>query len=231
MEQMYIDLSFTGSCALKFLLSIIYGFLLGMERKSRNHFVGSRTLILISVSSTLLTIASSYMADYQAMFSTGGGDPTRIAAGLVSGIGFLGGGAILRQGLNIKGLTSAAVIWAASALGLALGANLYIESFLVLLVILFLLHFIEKIETRFFPFGHNKMLHLCFENSAVDVEELKKIVSKYGYKVFDTNISRVFSTGMTVLHLAVKTPRKQDDDLLIEDLKKVGNLSEFSITD
>ena len=104
---MDFSLGFSLECIIKILCSIVIGFVLGLERKSRNQFIGSRTLILISVSSTLLSILSA------SVFNTeGGGDPTRISAGVVSGIGFLGGGVIMKLGINVRGLTSAAVIFA-----------------------------------------------------------------------------------------------------------------------
>ncbi|MBO4404255.1 MAG: MgtC/SapB family protein [Treponema sp.] len=228
---MYFDLQFILNCTIKILLSTLSGFILGIERKSRNQYVGSRTLVLISVSSTLLTIASAHMADIQALFGTGGGDPTRIAAGLVSGIGFLGGGAIMRQGLNVKGLTSAAVIWTASALGLAIGAGLYTVSVIVVISILLLLFILEKFEAKIFPFGRTKTLHLCFESENLDIEAVKKAVNSQGYIVCDLNLSRVISSGTIILHYTVKPPLNNDYDSFITELKKFGNLTEFSITD
>ena len=118
---MGFDWYFLLECFIKLTLSVLCGFLLGIERKSRRQIVGMKTLILICVSCTLLAILSSYMAEN---FGDGSSDVTRISAGVVSGIGFLGGGAIIRQGLNIKGLTSAAIIWTDSALGLAIGTGL-----------------------------------------------------------------------------------------------------------
>ncbi|MBQ5647230.1 MAG: MgtC/SapB family protein, partial [Treponema sp.] len=132
----YID------CLVRIGCSFICGLLLGIERKTRQHPVGLRTLILISVSSTLLSIFSVFIAN-NPQFP---GDPTRVAAGVVTGIGFLGGGAILHQGLNIKGLTSAAVIWTAAALGLACGTGQFFIVGITLFVALFALVVLEKIE-------------------------------------------------------------------------------------
>ena len=228
---MYFDLQFILNCTLKIVLSIFSGFILGIERKSRNQYVGSRTLVLISVSSTLLTIASAHMADIQALFGTGGGDPTRIAAGLVSGIGFLGGGAIMRQGLNVKGLTSAAVIWTASALGLAIGAGLYTVSIIVLIAILLLLFVLDRFEAKIFPYGKTKTLNLCFKTESLDMEAVRKVIASQGYIIRDLNLSREISSGTIVLHYTVKTPINNNYDQFVEDLKKLGELKEFSLTD
>ena len=109
---MYAFDNFYLDCIVKLGAAFLCGLLLGLERKRRFHSVGMRTLILISVSSMLLGIISYTMADLGAVK----GDPTRIAAGVVTGIGFIGGGAIMHLGMNIKGLTSAAIIWAACAM-------------------------------------------------------------------------------------------------------------------
>ena len=91
-------------CTVRLLLSFVAGCILGLERKFRMQFVGMRTLVLICVSSSLLMMLSVYTVQIAVPLS---GDPARIAAQVVSGIGFLGAGAILRHGLNVRGLTSA----------------------------------------------------------------------------------------------------------------------------
>lgn len=222
---MEIDWNYWIQCLIKIGASVISGCILGLERKSRHQMVGMRTLILISVSSTLLAILSC---------TTGlatGGDPTRIAAGVVSGIGFLGCGAILRQGLNVKGLTSAAIIWTSAALGLAIGSGLYFQSAVVLVIVIVLLVVLEKIEEKIFPATRSKTLHLVFENDSLDMKQLKAAITKSGFSIADLNMSRVMASHQIILHYSVKAPREDDFSSLIEDLKKIGDLTEFSITD
>lgn len=223
---------FLLDCLLKIGASILCGFILGLERKSRNQTVGIRTLILISVSSTMLSILSDYMSGYtdgNGNFITG--DPTRIAAGAISGIGFLGGGAIMRQGLNIKGLTSAAIIWTASTLGLCIGAGLYIQSAIVLICVVVLLIVLEKVEFRLFPANRSKTLHLVFENDNVDMVNVKKCIQESGFRVADVNLSRVMAAHQIILHYSVKAPPEDDFTELISKLNTLGALTEFSITD
>ncbi|MBQ2481637.1 MAG: MgtC/SapB family protein, partial [Treponema sp.] len=184
-----LDFPFLAECSIKILLSIVSGFVLGLERKSRNQNVGTRTLILISVSSTLLSILSYFLADPSLCKINVDGDPTRIAAGVVSGIGFLGGGAIMHHGLNIKGLTSAAIIWADSALGLAIGAGLYLQSLIVLVASVLALLILERAEEKWFPAGKNKILHIVFENKDVDMGKIKEIIKKNGFIISDLNVS------------------------------------------
>lgn len=223
-----MDWNFLLECALKLCASFICGLVLGIERKFRQQVVGMRTLILISVSSTLLSILSIYMVHLPGMPV---GDPSRIAAGVVSGIGFLGGGAILRQGMNIKGLTSAAIIWTASALGLAIGAGLYVQSLVAVVAIVIALVLLEKVEERWFPAEQSKTLHLVYESDNLDLVKIKAIIESNGLVVKDINISKVMCQKQTILRYLVKTPRDTDMMKLAESLKAAGELSEFSITD
>ena len=114
-------------CLVRILLSFLTGSIMGLERKFRMRFVGIRTLVLICVSSCVIMLLSIYLA--QGGFANTG-DPARLAAQVVSGIGFLGGGAILREGFNVKGLTSAAIIWTGQPWDRLLAQGLYFQPLL-----------------------------------------------------------------------------------------------------
>lgn len=103
---------------LKLVLAIVIGGVIGAEREYRDKAAGFRTLIFICVGSTLFTMISIKIANNS--------DPARIAAQIVSGVGFLGAGAILRDGGRIVGLTTAAMIWLAAALGMGIGIGNYL---------------------------------------------------------------------------------------------------------
>lgn len=231
MELFGISMDFYLASFLKILASSVSGAVLGLERKHRYQVVGMRTLVLISVSSTLLAILSYSLTEIQTGKGFYGGDPTRVIAGVVSGIGFLGGGAIVHQGLNIRGLTSAAVVWTAAAIGLALGAGLYEQSLLVLAVAIFLLIVLEKIESRFFLAGRNKVLHLVFGNDQLNLAAVKAAIEQNGFKVTDVNISRIMADKKIILRYSVKSPDVDTYTNVIDALARVGDLEEFSMTD
>jgi putative Mg2+ transporter-C (MgtC) family protein len=112
---------------LRLALAAVLGGLIGIERELREREAGLRTHLLVSVGSALFTIVSAYgfhefLASGQAVVRA---DPTRIAAQIVTGIGFLGAGAIIRQGLSVRGLTTAATLWVVAAIGMATGAGYY----------------------------------------------------------------------------------------------------------
>ncbi|MGB0386945.1 MAG: MgtC/SapB family protein [Ardenticatenaceae bacterium] len=123
---------------LKLLLAVLIGGLIGAEREFRDRAAGFRTLILICVGATMFTTSSLTLG--------GDEDPVRIAAAIVSGIGFLGAGAILRDGGRITGLTTAATIWLTAALGMAIGGGLYLFAGLAAAIVLLVLSLFPRIE-------------------------------------------------------------------------------------
>ena len=121
-------------------LSAALGALLGLEREWRQKDAGLRTNILIAMGSTLFTVMSiDFSAD-------SGGDSTRIASGIVTGIGFLGAGAIMRKGSSITGLTTAAMIWVNAAVGVAVGGGEYRVAIIATAVALVVLVVLDPVE-------------------------------------------------------------------------------------
>jgi putative Mg2+ transporter-C (MgtC) family protein len=112
---------------LRLTVAALLGGAIGMERELRERQAGLRTHLVVSVGSALFTLVSAY--GFHEFLVNGGSvvraDPTRIAAQIVSGIGFLGAGAIIRQGLSVRGLTTAATLWLVAAIGMASGAGYY----------------------------------------------------------------------------------------------------------
>ena len=128
------------------------GGLVGLERELREREAGFRTHLLVSVGSCLFTLVSAYGFHE---FLVGGGsivraDPTRIAAQIVTGIGFLGAGAIIRQGLSVRGLTTAASLWVVAAIGIATGAGYYSAALITTVVVLVSLWPLRIIAFRLF---------------------------------------------------------------------------------
>ncbi|MFA5890743.1 MAG: MgtC/SapB family protein [Actinomycetota bacterium] len=110
----------------RLLVAGVLGALVGLERELRDHPAGLRTHTLVSVGACLFTLVSVYGFLGPAGTSVAGIDPTRIAAQVVVGIGFIGGGAILRHGGSVRGLTTATSLWVTAAVGLAVGFGFYV---------------------------------------------------------------------------------------------------------
>jgi putative Mg2+ transporter-C (MgtC) family protein len=127
-----------GEVLLRVVLAGVLGGAIGAEREIREREAGLRTHMLVSIGAALFTLVSAYgFSDFH--FSNASGityDPTRIAAQVVTGIGFLGAGAIIRQGLSVRGLTTAASLWVVAAIGLATGAGYYSAALVTTVVVL-----------------------------------------------------------------------------------------------
>ena len=145
-EISYVDI------LLRIISSLILGGLIGLEREWHNHAAGLRTHILVCVGSTTIILLSIYgFGDYANEFNVRM-DPARLAAQVVSGIGFLGAGAIIRHGNSISGLTTAASIWVVAAIGLCVGAGFFFGACVVTVFVLISLILLNKFEKMM----HNK---------------------------------------------------------------------------
>ena len=140
----------TVDALLRLLVAAGLGGAIGLERELRDHEAGFRTHLLVSLGSCVFTLVSAYAwTDWT--FSTPNGvvfDPTRIAAQIVTGIGFLGAGAIIVRGISVRGLTTAATLWVVAAIGMASGTGYYPVAIGAALLVLISLGPLKLISTR-----------------------------------------------------------------------------------
>jgi putative Mg2+ transporter-C (MgtC) family protein len=128
---MHFDYGFIYDNSIKLLVSLLLGALIGAEREYKSRNIGFRTIILITLGSTLFTILSIILG--------GGVDSDRIASNIVTGVGFLGAGAIFRDGPSVRGVTTASIIWISAAIGMACGAGQYEFATMVTATVLIIL--------------------------------------------------------------------------------------------
>ncbi len=227
---------------IRILAAFAAGFLLGLERQFHRQPAGLKTVILICVGSSLLMIVSLMMAGafpemILGMFSRSNpandfytGDPGRIAAQVVSGIGFLGAGAIIRQGLNIKGLTTAATIWLAAAIGLSCGAGEYFPAFVTLAVALCTLIVMEKIEEKVFPAKKIKTLCVICSKTDFNLEEIQNILQENKIIVNNIDMTRSKSSGRVKVFFQIHTPESLDTEAFCGELEKNPSVLKIEIT-
>lgn len=146
-----MDWYFALELVLKLLIAVILGSMIGVEREWSKHPAGLRTHVLVALGSTTFMLLGLYANKYVDA-GTNVVEPTRMAAGIVTGIGFLGAGAILKEGVNVRGLTTAASIWVVASVGLCVATELYVAAFattiLTLTILLLLSRFEFKIGTK-----------------------------------------------------------------------------------
>ena len=148
-----IDLGLQADLAFRMLVAAFLGAVIGLEREIHDHPAGMRTHLLVAVGSAIFTLLSIFGFAATAVAGDAPVDPTRIAAQIVSGIGFLGAGAILKYGTSIRGLTTAASLWATAAIGMAVGAGSWIVAVVGTAIIVFSLWPLNVVIARLRPQG------------------------------------------------------------------------------
>jgi len=131
---------------IRICLAFVAGGIIGLERSSRRQVAGLRTHILIALGASCLMVLSIWLPQ-----QLGSGDPGRIAAQVVAGMGFLGAGAIIKLGNSIRGLTTAASLWLTAAVGLTIGAGMYLAAITVVTLALVTLVVLHVVERKIFP--------------------------------------------------------------------------------
>jgi putative Mg2+ transporter-C (MgtC) family protein len=203
-------------------LSFAAGAVIGFERASRRQVAGMRTHVIICLGATLLTILSIWLP--QEFTHLKNGDPGRIAAQVVSGIGFLGAGAMIRLGNNVRGLTTAASLWLIAAVGMTIGAGQYLGAAVTEGLALAALWGLGKFESKVFPAERNKTLELSFKNGEPDINKLLSTIKSFGVRVLSMDVAQAFDQKGAKLRLLVGFPAATDIPQLLKALKAIKGL-------
>lgn len=198
--MLLFSIAMEGGFFIYILLAAIVGGLVGLEREYHDKTAGLRTMILIAVGSSLFTILSKHIGSDI--------DPARVAAAIVSGVGFLGAGAIIKEGLNIRGLTTAASIWLVASLGMGMGAGMVGLTFAVtffVLVVLWVLPFFERRIDKMHEFLEFKIV---IYNSDECEQYLLDILNDEGIKFVSINRSKLNGEEREVVIMAKNNPQK-----------------------
>lgn len=190
-----------GTVTSRLLLSLVLGLVIGGERELRGRDAGLRTFTLIVLGSTVAMILSIWIPQIYPNFLNG--DPGRIAAQVITGIGFLGAGAIVRGKGSIQGLTTAASIWTAAVIGMAVGAGLYNGAILVTALTLFVLVGVESLEKTLFHTGVNRIMIIGCSTTEPDIKQIKSIVEENGITTGSFTFSINYDKNDTSITLKV----------------------------
>ena len=195
----FLDSAIEITITFRILLAIVLGFVLGLEREMYKRPAGLRPHILVCVASCLIMLVSMYGFD--------SGDPARVAAQVVSGVGFLGAGAIMRgdNGNGITGITTAATIWMSAMIGLSCGNGFYFGAILVTVCALSILTILRSLESKISNFSKNKsklFLTVNFEENVVNnirmkLQEKNLIVEDLETEIVGINKEKVIKVSVT----------------------------------
>ncbi|MEO3945718.1 MgtC/SapB family protein [Gorillibacterium sp. CAU 1737] len=195
---------------IRLLLSLLLGGLIGYERERNNRPAGFRTHILVCLGSTLLMLISAYGFSAFAGVKGVTMDPTRLAAQVIPSIGFLGAGTILRNDFSVTGLTTAASLWVASAIGLAVGAGFYYGAFIVTGMVLLSLYILNKVEKRYFSGKRIFSLEISVFNQPGVLGKISSLLSDKNISITRMSVSELTVDGQPKLkiQLSLKLPRR-----------------------
>ena len=211
---------------LRLALAAALGAAIGVERELREREAGLRTHTLVSLGAALFTIAGAYgFRDFHGSF-----DPTRIAAQIVTGIGFLGAGAIIRQGLSVRGLTTAATLWVVAAIGLTAGAGYYSAAIVTTAIVLLSLGPLRvvayRVLTRFRPETERLVAQLpSGESPGPLIAELEGL----GAKLQSLEVSQEADRRLVMFDVTL--PPKADAPGIVAKLSDLENVLDIRWTD
>ncbi|GEO11257.1 MgtC/SapB family protein [Segetibacter aerophilus] len=196
-------------------MSILCGGIIGFEREYNNKSAGFRTIILISLGSTIFTIVSKH----------GTGSDDRIAANIITGIGFIGAGVIFKDKLSVLGLTTAAVIWTTAGIGMATGIGYHALAFCLTVFTILVLSVMGKIETLIDGLNHSKNVYFTFKDAEINnVYSLEGVLKES--KMKSKRIMMNKSHGKLFLILKITGTEKQFVELS-EELIKIDTIIDF----
>ena len=204
----------------KLIVAMVLGAVIGWERKRRGQVAGLRTFTLISMGACLAMLLSIYVP--QEYLGLKNGDPGRIAAQVVTGVGFLGGGAMIQQKGAIRGLTTAAGIWVVATLGMAVGVGMYGAAIVATLLILVTLVSMERWERRVRLGQESKVINVHIHKVVHDVAAYKKAFKEYKLHLSTFYIEVNYDTEETEISFVVLGSRGVDYLCVFDALRKLA---------
>jgi len=206
----------------RLLLAAVFGGLIGFEREFHGRAAGFRTHILVGIGSTLIMLTSIHIFDVYS--GKAPCDPGRIAAGVVTGIGFLGAGTIMRSRASIRGLTTAASLWVVSGLGLAVGSGLYFASVVTTGITLITLLVFSRIEQAHIRRDWYRVLVVESRTGADQLKRIREAIANYDAQVKDFEVEKTDDASSAVLHISLKLIDEKHLDDIISDIKGIDGV-------
>lgn len=210
----------------RLLIAALLGGLVGMEREVHGRPAGFRTHLLVTVGACLMSVVSEhYYLKYAFLDHTSAVrfDPSRVAAQIVTGIGFLGAGVILKEGLAVRGLTTAACLWVAAGIGMAVGCGLYLSAFIVTIIALTTLLVLKRME-RFFKKDRYRTLTVHAEAGSLECADMSKVLDVYGLKIADFGMERDREQNEVRFDFVVRYPDGTPREPLIKAIAEMDQV-------
>jgi len=213
---------------MRLLLGTLFGGVIGFERQVHGRPAGFRTHILVCIAAVLIMLVSEY---YQYLSSINPSyiriDPGRIAAGALAGVGFIGAGVVLKAGLSIQGLTTAACIWVVSAIGLAIGSGLYLAGTVTFFITIITLAVLRIVETKM-PKLTYRFLTITADLNA-DEDQITSVIKETDLSIVNIDYEQCTDSGIIIFYITVSFYRYHTFKTLINKLSSLNFIKRVCI--
>jgi len=214
-------MQFAVETLLRLVLAGVLGGVIGYEREHTNRPAGFRTHILVCVGAALVMVTSEFIFDmYSGKVNL---DPARLGAQVISGIGFLGAGTIIRDGFNVRGLTTAASLWAVSCVGIAAGIGFYSGAVIATVLIFLTLIILKKAEKHFTTKNRYRTFIVESGNTQGQVGQVTGIFEKYRIEIKNIQLYKS-KDNETMIKILVKMPGSTVDMQLLSDIQSLNGV-------
>ena len=215
------------------LVAMIAGGLIGLERSYNGHPAGFRTHTLVCMASSLLMLVVIYQKEWfsQALVETVRVDPTRMAQGIMTGIGFLGAGVIMKEGLSVRGLTTAASIWITAAIGILAGVGFYSAVIIVSVLTLGTLSVFRWIESKLPTLVYAQCSLRLNCDAPMPEKDLRDLLAHHEFDIVNISYTFMQEKGKCFKYdMMIRTRKQQHFERLSQILSKHESILEFRIS-
>ena len=216
-----------GNTVFRLVLSMALGMVVGAERKRKGQIAGVRTFALISMGACLAMLLSIYVP--QVYMGLKNGDPGRIAAQVITGVGFLGGGAMIHMKGSVRGLTTAAGIWMTAIIGMAVGVGMYWSSVIATALILVILVAFEYYEHRANLGQENRAVKVTVKGIVNDIAPYEEVFRKHRVHLSTYFLDYDYVNGLTNLNFIILSPSHRNYLPMFGALREVGDTVSLSL--
>jgi putative Mg2+ transporter-C (MgtC) family protein len=225
-DGVYLDI------ALRLVASLVVGGLIGLERSYHSRPAGFRTHSLVCLSTSLLMLVTVYETRWFPNITQGRItlDPTRMAQGIMTGIGFLGAGTIIRDGLSIRGLTTAASIWITAAIGILVGIGFYFPALMATVLTLGTLSVFRWIENQIPSQFYAQFVVRFARDKAMPEPEMRQLLTDHGFTVSNLNYRLDVEADFFEYQMIIRTTRGENATKLTQALNKVEAVKAYRVS-
>lgn len=225
-DGVYLDI------AVRLLASLVIGGLIGLERSYHGRPAGFRTHSLVCLSTSLLMLVTVYETRWFSSIAPGrvSLDPTRMAQGIMTGIGFLGAGTIIKDGLSVRGLTTAASIWITAAIGILIGIGFYFPAAVATILTLGTLSVFRWIENQIPAQFYAQFVIRFARDEAMPEVEMRRMLETYGFTIANLNYRLDVESDSFEYQMVIRTNRADNASRLAQALNRIVSVKEYRVS-